>query len=311
MSVDTYGKVYLVGAGPGNPELLTQKALRLIQRADIVLYDRLVNPFMLQLVKPDAVLIDVGKKPYHIHVQQQDINEKLIKSAKQYECVVRLKGGDPAIFGRVHEEVVALSNLDISFEIVPGITSASAAASSLGIGLTIRDISTSVTLTTGHFKDDMPCSIDVSSLLKHGTLAIYMGVKELKRIMDKIFENTHVDYPVVVIYQTSTTQEKCISGTVTTIANKVKRKTPELKPAIIIVGNIVAHHHIKVDATTNDSKAYLVSGPRMKAIERAYQIYEQGHCCMINPKEKMNFHETQQQFLKQELTKRFDEIIHI
>ncbi len=140
MSVSNYGQVYLVGAGPGNPNFLTKKAQRLIENADIILYDRLVNPLILQYAKPEIEIVDVGKKPYTKHIQQDNINQLMVKAASKHNHVVRLKGGDPAIFGRLHEEVETLRDLDINFEIVPGVTSASAAAQSMNIGLTMRSL---------------------------------------------------------------------------------------------------------------------------------------------------------------------------
>src|SRR5699024_867257 len=210
MSVNTHGKVYLIGAGPGHPELLTRKAERLIRSADIILYDRLVNPFILQLVRPEIEIINVGKEAYHKHIQQQVINRKLISAAKQHRCVVRLKGGDPAIFGRVHEEIVALSQVDIDFEVVPGITTASAAVASVGLGLTIRNIAHCVTFTTGHLNNNSRQQLDVTTLKNGGTLAIYMGVKRLPEIMKEIYQSTRVDYPVLLIFNVSSYNEKHI-----------------------------------------------------------------------------------------------------
>ena len=199
MSINEYGTVYLVGAGPGNPSLLTKRAQRLIENADIILYDRLVNPFILQYAKPEIEIVDVGKKPYTKHIQQESINQKTIEAASKHHHVVRLKGGDPAIFGRVQEEVEALNKLNIDFEIVPGVTSASAAAQSMNLGLTMRSIAKNVTFSTGHFKDSKDNDIDISTLLNKGTLAVYMGVKRLPRIIKQIRQYTSYDLSLIHI----------------------------------------------------------------------------------------------------------------
>lgn len=310
MPLNTYGKVYLVGAGPGQPELLTRKAERLIRSSDIILYDRLVNPFILQLVRPEIEIINVGKEAYRKHIQQKVINEKLISAAKHHKCVVRLKGGDPAIFGRVHEEVVTLSQAGIDFEVVPGITTASAAVASVGLGLTIRNVAQSVTFTTGHLNKNSQQQVDVTALINGGTLAIYMGVKRLSEIMNDIYQTTQVDYPVLLIFNVSSFNEKHIIGTVTTIAEQVSDDLEQISPGIVIVGDIAAYENMKNTLKKCASKKYLISGPRLQAIEQAFDIYENGGWCLINPDEKHELHHSQQLFIEQQLMQHFDEKIH-
>ncbi|MDG0844052.1 uroporphyrinogen-III C-methyltransferase [Staphylococcus equorum] len=309
MPIIPYGKVYLIGAGPGHPELLTRKGERLLRNADIILYDRLVNPFILQLVRPEIEIINVGKEAYRKHIQQQEINEKLISAAKQHRCVVRLKGGDPAIFGRVHEEIVALSQANIDFEVIPGITTASAAVASVGLGLTIRNIAHSVTFTTGHLNKNSQQQFDVTTLLNGGTLAIYMGVKRLAKIMNDIYQATRVDYPVLLIFNVSTFNEKYITGTVTTIVEQVSDGLEYISPGMVIVGDIAAYENIKSALKPCAIKKYLISGPRLQAIEQAFDIYEKGGWCIINPDEKHELHHSQQLFLEQQLMQHFDEEI--
>ena len=193
MSITYPGTVYLIGAGPGNPNLLTKKAERLIRAADVILFDRLVNPFILQYASSQTKVINVGKKPYCKHIQQEEINQKIVEAAKQYRCVVRLKGGDPAIFGRITEEVQTLENHHIHYEIVPGVTSASAAVATMNMGLTMRSIAPSVTFSTGHFKDSVKHDTDIRNLINGGTLAIYMGVKRLGQIIKQIESYTNED----------------------------------------------------------------------------------------------------------------------
>lgn len=312
MSLNNQGTIFFIGAGPGNPELLTKKAERLIKSADIVLYDRLVNPFILQLVKPETEIIDVGKKPYHKHIQQQQINNQLVIAAQNHRCVVRLKGGDPAIFGRVHEEIDAIRQHDINFEVIPGITTASATVASLGLGLTIRNVASKVTFTTGHFQDDSHQTTDVTSLLNGGTLAIYMGVKRLKVIMNDIYQATGIDYPVVIVFNVSSYNEKCYYGTVRTIYNQIAKMEETSTPGIIIVGEIADISRISNCNNENcEQQRILVSGPREQVLNKAFELYEEGHWCVINPVESKHLHESQQSLLKQLKAETYDTVIEL
>ena len=239
MSITYPGTVYLIGAGPGNPNLLTKKAERLIRSADVILFDRLVNPFILQYASSQTKVINVGKKPYCKHIQQEEINQKIVEAANQYQCVVRLKGGDPAIFGRITEEVQTLENHHIHYEIVPGVTSASAAVATMNMGLTMRSIAPSVTFSTGHFKDSVNHDTDIRNLINGGTLAIYMGVKRLGQIIKQIESYTNEDYPIAIVFNASCYNEKIVIGHLSTIEEQLVSQQLEGHPGICILGNIL------------------------------------------------------------------------
>ncbi len=236
------GEVYLVGAGPGDPELLTFKALRLMQRADVVIYDRLVSPEVLSLVRRDAQQLYVGKEANHHCVPQQKINQTLVEFASQGKRVVRLKGGDPFIFGRGGEEAEALVAAGIDFQVVPGITSAAGAASYCGIPLTHRDYAQSVTFTTGHLKEG---TIDIDwNSVTHGqhTLVIYMGLRNLPIISQQLIEHgLSAHTPVAVVSHATRSNQEHLIGNLMTIAEQV-RQAQVCSPAVIIIGEVVLLH---------------------------------------------------------------------
>lgn len=297
MDLNKVGKVYLIGAGPGNPELLTRKAERLIRKADVILYDRLVNPFIIQMVSPGVEIIDVGKKPYHKHIQQEEINKLLVDAAYSHHCVVRLKGGDPAIFGRIHEEVSALNKQNIECEIVPGITSASAAVASMKQGLTARQIATHVTYTTGHFCKMNTDKVELDKLLSGGTLAIYMGIRNLKTMMREIYQQTKKDYPVVVIYNVSTYKEKLIQGTLTTIDQLIETQSCSFMPGVVLVGDLMAELPYVTSLSQSQTKSYLITGEHQSALEKALSLYSEGHFCLIDAIDTSIYHKTQIEFM--------------
>ncbi|RQX27527.1 uroporphyrinogen-III C-methyltransferase [Staphylococcus warneri] len=294
MSVSNYGQVYLVGAGPGNPNFLTKKAQRLIENADIILYDRLVNPLILQYAKPEIEIVDVGKKPYTKHVQQDNINQLMVKAASEHNHVVRLKGGDPAIFGRLHEEVETLRDLDINFEIVPGVTSASAAAQSMNIGLTMRSLAKNVTFSTGHFKDNQENQLDITPLLNKGTLAIYMGVKRLPKIINQIQQFSDINFPIAIIFRASLFDEKVIIGTLSDIQQKIKSHQLEGMPGVCIIGDIVNYVDSKIDSKP-DQPFYIVQGEKGRAMEKCEILSDEGYGCIIEVKNNDKYHISQQQ----------------
>ena len=234
------GKVYLVGAGPGDPDLITVKGLRCIQEADVILYDRLVNKELLTYAKEGVELINCGKLPdYHL-LQQETINRFLVKYAKKGKIVTRLKGGDPFVFGRGGEEAEALTENGIHFEIVPGITAGIAAPAYAGIPVTHRDHASSFAIVTGHRKKDEDDNIKWESLAKGiDTLAIYMGVKNLPYIQGKLLEHgKSPETPVALIHWgTLETQKTAIS----TLANVLKTaQNAEISnPCMIVVGEVV------------------------------------------------------------------------
>ncbi|MBC1419554.1 uroporphyrinogen-III C-methyltransferase [Listeria fleischmannii] len=234
------GKVYLVGAGPGDPELLTLKAMRLLKTADVVIYDRLCNPLFLHLTKRTAKLIYCGKKPYHHAMKQEKINEALVEYGKSEGQIVRLKGGDPSIFGRVREEIDCLERAKLPYEIVPGITAASGAAAYAGVTLTDRESSSHVTLSTAHRKGDHGESEQMAGFTKHGTACFYMGMENLPFIKKKLLEQAvTLDLPVAIISWGSYGRQKKIVGTLSSIEQLVEQ-ADLVNPALIIAGDVVS-----------------------------------------------------------------------
>ena len=234
------GCVYLVGAGPGDPELLTFKALRLMQKADLVVYDRLVSAEILELVRRDAEKVYVGKKASLHSVPQDQINQLLVDAAKQGQRVVRLKGGDPYIFGRGGEEVQALIEAGISFDVVPGITAAAGAASYAGIPLTHRDHAQSVTLATAHLKDDS-LDLDWPSLVKQNqTLVFYMGLTALPVICEALISHgMPATTPIALVQSATTAKQQVVTGTLTNIRERAEQAMIQ-PPALIIIGTVVS-----------------------------------------------------------------------
>lgn len=236
------GEVYLVGAGPGDPDLLTFKALRLMQQADVVLYDRLVSPAILDMVRRDARRIYVGKKRDDHAVPQDQINQYLVDLALAGHRVCRLKGGDPFIFGRGGEEIDKLAEHGINFQVVPGITAASGCASYSGIPLTHRDYSQSVRFVTGHLKADSQ-ELDWANLAQdRQTLVFYMGLVALPKICDNLIANgLPDDYPAALIQQGTTDNHKVIVGNLSSLPALVLEEQV-VAPTLIIVGNVVKLH---------------------------------------------------------------------
>lgn len=235
-----YGEVYLVGAGPGDPELLTIRALRLLQSADVVVYDALVSDAVMALVPQATEQIYVGKTRANHTFPQAEINTLLIKLALQGRNVVRLKGGDPFIFGRGGEEIETLAVWGIPFQVVPGISAANGVSSYAGIPLTHRDYAQSVLYTTGHLKDGT-VNLDWVALTRpHQTVVIYMGLGGLAEICKKMIANgLSPDMPAAVVQQGTTDKQKVISGTLTNLNNLVV--AAKLKsPSLIIVGEVVS-----------------------------------------------------------------------
>lgn len=234
------GEVYLVGAGPGDPDLLSFKALRLLQQADVVLYDRLVSKEIVDLSRKDAEKIYVGKSKSNHSLPQESINDLLVRLAKEGKRVCRLKGGDPFIFGRGGEEIEKLSEHHISFQVVPGITAASGCAAYAGIPLTHRDYAQSVMFVTGHRKDDPKSELNWKAMASgEQTLVFYMGLSEVKHISESlIIAGMAAHTPAALIQQGTTQHQKVVAGTLEDLPRLVEAEGIKA-PTIIIVGNVV------------------------------------------------------------------------
>lgn len=235
------GKVFLVGAGPGDAGLLSEKAKRCLAEADIVVYDRLVSPQVLNASRPDAHMEYVGKEAHHHPVPQSEINQRLVDYAKEYKCVVRLKGGDPFVFGRGGEEALCLAEAGIPFEIVPGVTSAIGALSYAGIPVTHRQVATSFTVVTGHecVQGDQAL-VDWSRAARyHNTLVILMGIGHLSDIVDRLVASGNAPETAVAVVQWGTiARQKSVVGCLQNIVQLVDEHGIE-SPGVIVVGEVV------------------------------------------------------------------------
>ncbi|MBF0325269.1 uroporphyrin-III methyltransferase [Magnetospirillum moscoviense] len=234
------GKVFLVGAGPGDPDLLTVKALRLIQSAKTVVFDRLVSPEIMALIPEQAECIYAGKQMSNHHLVQDEINALLVSLAGEGREVVRLKGGDPFVFGRGSEEAEVLAREGIAFEVVPGISSASGCATYAGIPLTHRGLAQGVRLLPGHTKDGKPLDYDWAKLADPDcTLVIYMGLNSLDHIADELMSaGLASDMPAAAIENGTTPRQRTIVGTI----GSLPRLTLEAKmkaPTLIVIGRVV------------------------------------------------------------------------
>ena len=240
--VSSEGEVYLVGAGPGDPDLLTFKALRLMQQADVVLYDRLVSPRVMELCRRDAERIYVGKERDNHALPQEGINQLLVDLAKKGNKVLRLKGGDPFIFGRGGEELELLAENQIPFQVVPGITAASACSTYAGIPLTHRGYAQSVKFVTGQLKN-RTSDLDWPELVHDNqTIVFYMGLHRVGYLAEQlIVHGKAADTPIALVQAGSTPQQKVVTATLATI-EQVLKDNPVHPPSLIIVGEVVTLH---------------------------------------------------------------------
>jgi len=228
------GKVFLVGAGPGDPELITVKGLKLIQQADAVIYDFLIDLHLLTFARKDAELICVGKSPSHHTMKQEEINRLLAAKAREHRIVVRLKNGDPFVFGRGAEEAASLAEENIPFEVVSGVSSAIAVPASAGVPLTHRDYASSVAVITGHRRDDGEVTI-----VNADTLVFLMPVANLERIAERLLkEGKSPETPCALIEKGTLPGQKVLQGNLATIFKDSKAR--EIRPpAVFVVGEVV------------------------------------------------------------------------
>ncbi|EUJ21276.1 bifunctional uroporphyrinogen-III methyltransferase/uroporphyrinogen-III synthase [Listeria grandensis FSL F6-0971] len=270
--------VYLIGAGPGDPELLTLKGRRHLETADIIIYDRLVNPTLLHLAKKGAEFLYCGKLPRHHTMRQEQINAAIVANAVQGKKVVRLKGGDPAIFGRVGEEMKAISDAGFTYQVIPGITSSSAASIYAGIPLTHRDHNGHVTFATGHQKNNALTEIDMNNLLQGGTLAFYMGIENLSHICEKLIRQPALTkLPIAIIEWGTLGRQKVLTGSVDTIEAALA-KTMLANPAMIIIGHVVTERTAPswFEQQPLFGKRYLLASERGFTFEQICEYIELG-----------------------------------
>jgi uroporphyrin-III C-methyltransferase/precorrin-2 dehydrogenase/sirohydrochlorin ferrochelatase len=236
------GRVYLVGAGPGDPELLTLRAVRLLQQAEVIVYDHLVSNAVLDFVPPGAERIYAGKRRNEHTMRQEQINALLVKLAKDGKRVVRLKGGDPFIFGRGGEELQALAAHGVAFEVVPGITAASGASNYAGIPLTHRDHAQACLFVTGHLKNGS-ADLDWPSLVRpNQTVVVYMGLSGLADICRQmIAHGAAPDLPIAVVQDGTINSQKVVTGILATMADQVAQQGLR-SPCLIIIGTVVNLH---------------------------------------------------------------------
>ena len=240
------GKVYLVGAGPGDPGLFTLKGKGLLECADVVVYDALVSAAILQMINPQAEKLDAGKRRGRHSLSQDEITQLLINKAQSNAVVVRLKGGDPFVFGRGGEEMADLIKAEIAVEVVPGVTSGIAAPAYAGIPLTHRDYSSSVTFVTGHEGAGKYRPIVQWSAIAHGseTIVVYMGIHNLPYIIEQLqLAGLSVDTPIALVRWGTRIEQEELIGTLATIVKQVEIAQFSA-PAIAVIGEVVNLHHI-------------------------------------------------------------------
>lgn len=232
------GQVYIVGAGPGSPDLITLRGRQLLSQAEVVLYDRLISTEVLAYARRDAKLISVGKTPGQPSITQKQINRLMVQLVKEGKRVCRLKGGDPMVFGRAGEELEALAEAELPFQIVPGVSAVEGCAAYAGIPLTHRDMAHSVVLTTGQTQDGV---VDLSGFKPGQTLALYMGVARYAAVEKQLVDNGHdPDTPVVIVERGTTTEQRVIATVLRTLV-KATKKFEVSPPALLLVGETIRY----------------------------------------------------------------------
>ena len=257
------GIVYLVGAGPGDPDLLTIKARRLLDEADVVVYDRLVSREVLALIPPGTARICVGKQPKCHPVPQPEINTLLVRLAESGRCVVRLKGGDPYLFGRGSEEAAHLVARGIRFDVVPGVTSASGAAAAAGIPLTHRGLASGVRFMTGHCRDDVALDFDWRGLVDGDTtLVIYMGMANIPQIAVRLISHGLAETtPVAAVCNGTRPEQRCLISTIGEIAEAVSNADLD-GPTLFYIGRVVDLASVLAPGRMTDARPRSVADAR-------------------------------------------------
>jgi len=238
---ETTGKVYLVGAGPGDPGLLTIKAYTLLKKCDVVIYDALLNDEIVHYVPDHAEKVFIGKSRHHSRIPQKEVEKMMVDKAKEGKMVVRLKGGDPFMFGRGGEEAETLTDAGIPWEVVPGVSSGIAASAYAAIPLTHRDCASSVTFITGHDAATKP-KVEWNKIRKaYNSLVIFMGVTNFKEIVTQLLQSNYLPETLVAIIESGTTsRQKIRTGTLGTILGLIDAD-PVDPPAIIVIGDAVKY----------------------------------------------------------------------
>jgi uroporphyrin-III C-methyltransferase len=236
------GKVYLMGAGPGDPGLLTMKAYQILKKCDVVIYDALLNPDIVDYASTTAEKIFIGPSRHESRISQEDVEKLMIQKARQGLAVVRLKGGDPFVFGRGGEEAEVLTEAGINWEVVPGISSGMAGPAYAGIPLTHRDCASSVTFITGHDSVNKP-PIEWDKIRQtFNTLVIYMGASNTEKIVSQLLQSNYLPQtPVAIIESGTTPQQRVRTGTLNDIVDIVKAD-PIQTPALIVIGEVVKYN---------------------------------------------------------------------
>lgn len=282
-----YGLVSLIGAGPGDPELITVKALRRLRTADVVVYDALANPLLLEECSPSTIKIDVGKRAGCSSFTQEAINALLIDLARDYLQVVRLKGGDPFVFGRGGEEALAMRAACIPYEIVPGISSAIAVPAYAGIPVTQRGVAVSFAVVTGHEDPAKPASqIDWPALTGIGTLVFLMGVIRLREISTQLIAHGRSsDTPAAVIQSGTTIDQVTVVGTLATIADDVARAGVG-SPATLVIGEVVRLREqlawFDTISVSGDGAATASPDQESQLVARSHSLHRSGELSVVS-----------------------------